>query len=121
LPLDGARTLPEAFTRSVERFADCVALRTVGSDRVYTWREYAKLVAAYAGGLAGLGVRRGEVVGLMLANRPEFFLVDTAAQHLAATPCSVYNTSSPEQLAYILEDSANRVMVWVGSGQQVAV
>lgn len=96
LPLDGARTLPEAFARSVARFADGVALRTVSSDRVYTWREYGKLVAAYAGGFAGLGVRRGEVVGLMLANRPEFFVVDTAAQHLGATPYSVYNTSSPE-------------------------
>ena len=47
----------------------------------------------------------------MLANRPEFFLVDTADQHLGATVCLVYNTSSPEQVAYILEDSANRVMV----------
>jgi hypothetical protein len=35
LPLDGARTLPEAFARTVERFADHVALRTVGSDRVH--------------------------------------------------------------------------------------
>jgi long-subunit acyl-CoA synthetase (AMP-forming) len=78
---------------------------------MYTWREYGALVAAYAGGFAGLGVGRGDVVGLMLANRPEFFLVDAAAQHLGATPCSVYNTSSPEQIAYILEDSANRVMV----------
>lgn len=111
LPLDGARTLPEAFARTVQRFADGVALRTVGSDRVYTWREYGGLVAAYAGGFAGLGVRPGDVVGLMLANRPEFFLLDTAAQHLGATPFSVYNTSSPEQIAYLLNDSANRVMV----------
>jgi hypothetical protein len=111
LPLDGACTLPEAFARSVERFADGVALRAVGSDRVYTWREYGELVADYAGGLTGLGVLRGDAVGLMLANRPEFFLIDTAAQHLGATPCSVYNTSSPEQLAHMLEDSANRVMV----------
>ena len=51
-----------------------------------------------AGGLAALGVGRGDTSALMLANRPEFHLVDTAAMHLGATPFSIYNTSAPEQI-----------------------
>ena len=47
----------------------------------------------------------------MLTNRPEFHLLDTAAMHLGATPFSIYNTSSPEQIAYLLADAGNRVMV----------
>ena len=35
----------------------------------------------------------------MLLNRPEFHLVDTAVLHLGAVPFSVYNTSTPEQVA----------------------
>jgi len=31
--------------------------------------------------------------------------------HLGATPFSIYNTCSPEQIAYLLEDAANRVMI----------
>jgi long-subunit acyl-CoA synthetase (AMP-forming) len=111
LPLDGARTLPAAFARTVERFTDEVALRTVETDVSYTWRQYAELSGRYAGGMAGLGVRRGDTIGLMLANRPEFFMVDTAAQHLGATPFSVYNTSSPEQVAFLLGDAGNRIMI----------
>ncbi|WP_296368618.1 MULTISPECIES: AMP-dependent synthetase/ligase [unclassified Pseudonocardia] len=111
LPLDGARTLPEVFARTVARFADDVALRTLGETRVLTWNQYRGRVADVAGGLTGLGVRRGDSVGLMLANRPEFFVVDTAAQHLGATPFSVYNTSSAEQVAYLFSDAANRVVV----------
>ena len=34
-----------------------------------SWRER---VDALAGGLAALGVRRGDTVALMLSNRPEF-------------------------------------------------
>ena len=47
----------------------------------------------------------------MLTNRPEFHLIDTAAMHLGATPFSIYNTSSPEQIAYLLADAGNRVLV----------
>ncbi|WP_366919393.1 AMP-binding protein [Rhodococcus ruber] len=43
-----------------------------------------------AKGLHALGVRRGDAVGIMLENRPEFFVIDTAAQHLGTTlsPCT---------------------------------
>jgi long-subunit acyl-CoA synthetase (AMP-forming) len=48
---------------------------------------------------------------MLLSNRPEFHLVDTAAMHLGATPFSVYHTNSPEQIAYVLSNSEARVFV----------
>ena len=53
----------------------------------------------------------GDTVAIMLLNRPEFHLVDTAALHLGATPFSVYNTSSPEQIEYLFGNAGNRVVV----------
>ena len=53
----------------------------------------------------------GDAVGLMLLNRPEFHLVDTAVLHLGATPFSVYNTSTPEQVAHQFANAGNRVVV----------
>jgi long-subunit acyl-CoA synthetase (AMP-forming) len=41
----------------------------------------------------------------MLTNRPEFHLADAAAMHLGAIPFSMYNTSSPEQVDFLLRDS----------------
>ena len=76
-----------------------------------TWREYGERVRRIAGGLHALGVRRGDTVGLMLTNRPEFALVDAAAMHLGAAPFSVYNTSSTEQIAYLFGNAGNRVVV----------
>ena len=69
--------------------------RNPGDQVAITWREYAQRVEAIAAGLARLGVERGDSVALMLLNRPEFHLVDTAVLHLGATPFSVYNTSTP--------------------------
>ena len=48
---------------------------------------------------------------LMMTNRPEFHPCDTAALHLGATPFSVYNTSSPEQIAYVFANAGNRVVI----------
>jgi long-subunit acyl-CoA synthetase (AMP-forming) len=104
-------TVCAAFQRTVARDPDGVALRTPGDGVVLTWREYDERVRRIAAGLHALGVRRGDTVGLMLTNRPEFALVDAAAMHLGATPFSVYNTSSPEQVAYLFSNAGNRVVV----------
>ena len=64
-----------------------------------------------AAGLHALGLRRGDTLALMLTNRPEFHLVDAAAMHLGALPFSMYNTSSPEQVEFLLRDSGARIAV----------
>ena len=104
-------TLCEVFQHTAAERPDQVALRTPGDAVAYTFREYAEHVERLAGGLAALGVGRGDAVGIMLTNRPEFHLVDTAALHLGATPFSVYNTSTPEQIAYLFGNAGNRVAI----------
>jgi long-chain acyl-CoA synthetase len=106
-----AATMCEAFQITAAERADQVALRTLGGGVSITFGEYADRVRRLAGGLHALGVRAGDTVGFMLTNRPEFHLLDTAAMHLGATPFSIYNTSSPEQIAFLLGDAANRVFI----------
>ncbi|MGX1777182.1 AMP-dependent synthetase/ligase [Nocardia brasiliensis] len=104
-------TIPEAFQETMSVRPEQVALRTVGATLEITWREYGRRVQTIAAGLARLGVGRGDTVGIMLTNRPEFNLVDTAALHLGATPFSIYNTSSPEQITHLFTNAANKVVV----------
>ena len=105
------RTLCEGFQLTAAMDPDRVALRTVGDTQTITWREYAQRVRAIAAGLAAIGVGRADTVALMLTNRPEYELVDTATLHLGAIPFSIYNTSSPEQINYLFGHAANRVVV----------
>jgi long-chain acyl-CoA synthetase len=106
-----AATMCEAFQLTAAERPEQVALRTIRGTVSITFAEYSERVRALAGGLHALGVRRGDPVAFMLTNRPEFHLLDTAAMHLGATPFSLYNTSAPEQIAYLLEDAGNRVMI----------
>ncbi|MGW1209435.1 AMP-binding protein [Streptomyces sp. NPDC002499] len=105
------RTLCEAFQQTAARQAGLVALRTVGGTRSLLWSEYADRVRVLAQGLTAVGVRRGDTVALMLRNRPEFHLADTAVLHLGAIPFSLYNTSSPQQVAHLLTDSQARLVI----------
>jgi long-chain acyl-CoA synthetase len=91
--------------------ADREAIRTKGGDFSITWAEYAEKVEKTAAGLAGLGLGRGDTIAIMLSNRPEFHWVDAAAMHLGATPFSVYNTYSPEQVEYLVSDAQNKIIV----------
>jgi len=104
-----AASLYEAFAKTVERLGDDVALRS--GDRTQSWNELAAQVGGIAGGLASLGVGKGDTVALMLANRPEFVACDLAAVALGAVPFSIYQTSSPEQIAYVVGDAGARVAI----------
>lgn len=106
-----AATVAEAFRVTAAEHGDRVAVRTRDDEIRWTWAELRDRVDALAGGLAKLGVTRGDTVALMISNRPEFHLADLAAMTLGATPFSIYLTSSPEQVAYVLHDAAPRVAI----------
>src|SRR4051812_44057938 len=106
-----ARTIAEAFRITAEDHPDRVAVRTKDDEVSLTWSQLRERVDALAGGLARLGVRRGDSVALMLSNRPEFHIADLAAMTLGATPFSVYLTLSPEQIAYVAGDAGARVAI----------
>ncbi|KAA8883073.1 long-chain fatty acid--CoA ligase [Nocardia colli] len=104
-------TLCAAFQATVARNPDKIAVRTVGNRTTLTYREWDEQVRSLAAGFAALGVGPGDRVALLMTNRPEFYPIDVALQHLGAIPFSVYNTCSPEQLNYLLTDSAATVVV----------
>jgi len=106
-----AQTVAEAFQLTAEDRPDQPAIRTKGDEFVMTWGEYAQRARDIAAGLAGVGIGRGDTVAIMLTNRPEFHPVDSAAMHLGATPFSIYNTYTPDQITYLVNDAATKVLV----------
>jgi long-chain acyl-CoA synthetase len=106
-----ATTLCEAFQMTSSAHPDRVALRTKGGEQEFTWGEYADKVRRLAAGFASLGLRAGDTLALMLTNRPEFHFADTATMHVGATPFSVYNTYSAEQIEFLVGDAGSRILV----------
>jgi long-chain acyl-CoA synthetase len=106
-----ASTLTEAFRRTASAHPEIVAVRTPDDSLVLTWAQLRDRADAAAGGLAKLGVQRGDSVAIMLNNRPEFHIVDLAAMTLGATPFSIYQTYPAEEVAYLCRDAAAKVAI----------
>lgn len=104
-------TLCDVFQATVGRHGGRPALRREDGEVVHTWRGYGEAVRRVALGLARLGVRRGDTLALMMGNRPEFNVVDSAALHLGAPTVSIYQTLAPATIAHVLGDSQARVIV----------
>ena len=104
------RTVPDGLLHLARTRGDETAFRTRDGD-TWTWASYLERAARFAGGLRALGVRPGDRVVLMLHNRREFHVADAGALLAGATPISVYNSSSPEQIAYLAGHSEAVVAV----------
>ena len=107
---DPMRTVLDGLLNHLERHPDAVALRTLDGI-AWTWRDYADRAARFAAGLQALGVRPGDRVVVMLRNRLEFHVADLGALLVGATPISIYNSSSPEQISYLVSHCEGVVAV----------
>jgi long-chain acyl-CoA synthetase len=106
-----AQNLLKAFYISVDRLEDDLAIRDEARDVELTWSELRDRVHRIAGGLAKLGVKKGDTVAIMLNNRWEFIPSDLAVVSLGGVPFSIYQTSAPEQIQYLLSDAKSKVAI----------
>jgi long-chain acyl-CoA synthetase len=106
-----AATLTEALRRTAANHPNIVAVRNPDDSVSLTWAELLDRVDALAGGLAKLGVRRGDCVAIMLANRPEFHIADLAVATVGATPFSIYVTYPAEEIEFLIKDSDARLAI----------
>src|SRR5205085_10516340 len=90
---------------------EIVAVRMPDDSVSLTWSGLLERVDALAGGLAKLGVGRGDTVALMLSTRPEFPIADLAAAMVGATPFSIYVTYPAEEIRYLCTDAATKVAI----------
>jgi long-chain acyl-CoA synthetase len=107
------RTVLSYFGETVKEKADRVALKWRVGDawERLTWNAYAEQAQCVAGGLRAAGIGTGDRVVLMMHNRVEFHVADIGVLLAGATPISIYNSSSPEQIAYLVGHSKARLAI----------
>jgi long-chain acyl-CoA synthetase len=76
-----------------------------GFWREYTFGDVLERVRAIALGLHGMGVKRGETVGIIGENEPENFWSELAALSLGCKVISLYPDLTADEIDYLLNDS----------------
>lgn len=73
--------------------------------RTYTWEQYGDCAQRFSSALKDLGVQKKDRVMMLLRNCPSFHIIDVGTMMHGATPVSIYHSSSPAQIKYLIEHS----------------
>ena len=106
-------TVPALLARQVRTRPDDASVhwRRDGRWHAWTWREYGDQVARVAGALRALGVGRGDRVVLVTHPQPEFHVADSAVLLLGGCPISIYTSSPPARVRYLVDHSRASLVI----------
>ena len=107
-------TLPKRYLKVAERYPDIPILyikNSEGSFDTVTYKELWKRIKTVAAGLKAIGIQRGEHVGMMSDNRPEWIITDLALLCLGAADVPRGSDSTAEEMAYILNHADCNVTI----------
>jgi len=99
-----ADTYPKLLRLNAREYGHEIALREkhLGLWRVSTWNDYHARVQDFALGLVELGLSRGDVIGIIGDNRPDWVAAEIATHAIGALSLGLYRDVLDEEAAYLL-------------------
>ncbi len=113
------QNIPKRFLANLARNGDVEVLNWKTSEGEWaslTLNQVAEHAARLTTALKDLGVSPGDSVVMMIRNRQEFHALDLAILFCGATPVSIYNSSAPDQIQYLINDCGASVAILEDSG-----
>jgi long-chain acyl-CoA synthetase len=117
-----SKTVADLAPRAAERHADLPAVTykdEAGQWVSKTYGEVGDIVRRLALGLIELGIEKGDKVSILANTRPEWTYFDFAALSVGATVVPIYQTNSPDECQYVLENSDAKAVI-VEDDEQLA-
>ncbi len=108
-----SQTIADLLPKAAELYGSKIAVRYKEGEKWISksFEEVREIVRPLAFGLVTLGVEKGDRVSILGNTRPEWTYFDYAALSIGATVVPIYQTNSPEECRYVLENSDSKVVV----------
>jgi len=117
-----SKTVADLASLAAERHADLPAVTYKDPSGQWiskSFREVGDIVRRLALGLIELGIEKGDKVSILANTRPEWTYFDFAALSVGAVVVPIYQTNSPDECLYVLENSDAKAVV-VEDDEQLA-
>ncbi|MHB8829620.1 MAG: AMP-dependent synthetase/ligase [Syntrophales bacterium] len=111
---DAPDNLVEIFENSVAKFADNPLIGEKNEAGVYQWTTYSQIAARVdnlRAGLASIGVKQGDKIGIIANNRKEWLIGEIAVQGLGAAYVPMYEKELISMWKYIVKDAGIKVLL----------
>lgn len=107
-----ADTYPKMLRLNAREHGGDIALRekTFGLWRVFTWNDYQTRVRDFTLGMSELGIKRGDVIGIIGDNRPDWVAAEVAAHAIGGMSLGMYRESLPEEVLYLLTYGETKIV-----------
>ena len=99
-----ADTYPKMLRLNAREFGKEIALREkdLGLWKLFTWNDYHARVRDFALGMVELGLTRGDVIGIIGDNRPDWVAAEIATHAIGGLSLGLYRDVLDEEAAYLL-------------------
>ena len=110
---DGLDTFPRLLLAHARTRGDQPAVREkdLGIWQSWTWAEAAREVRSLACGLAELGFKRGDRLGIIGDNRPRLYWAMCAVQMLGGIPVPMYQDAVAQEMTFVLQDAGIHIAI----------
>jgi long-chain acyl-CoA synthetase len=107
-----ADTYPKLLRLNAREHGNEIALREkdLGLWRTFTWSDYQDRVRDFALGMVELGLGRGDVIGIIGDNRPDWVAAEVATHAIGAMSLGLYRDVLDEEAAYLLSYGEARLV-----------
>lgn len=107
-----ADTYPKLLRLNAREHGNEIALREkdLGLWREFTWNDYQTRVHDFALGMVALGLGRGDVIGIIGDNRPDWVAAEIATHAIGAMSLGLYRDVLDEEAAYLLNYGEARLV-----------
>ncbi|MEA1971634.1 MAG: AMP-binding protein, partial [Thermodesulfobacteriota bacterium] len=94
-------TLPQILLKHAEEFGGRTSIRekAYGIWQSYSWRDYLEFTKKVGLGLSALGLRRGDNVGIIMDNHPEWLFSQLGGQSLGAVALNLFTSAVSDEMA----------------------
>jgi acyl-CoA synthetase (AMP-forming)/AMP-acid ligase II len=113
-------TITAHILRRTETHPDRIALIDGPSGRSYTYAQLSEMIHRFAGGLAARGFGKGDVLGLMAPNLPEYAIVFHGVAVAGGTVTTINPTYGAEEVRFQLQDAGASMLVTIGMFAETA-
>jgi len=107
-----ADTYPKMLRLNAREHGNAIALREkdFGLWRVFSWNDYQNRVRDFTLGMVELGIKRGDVIGIIGDNRPDWVAAEIAAHAIGGMSLGMYRESLPDEVLYLLTYGETKIV-----------